>query len=151
MPAKSFPQPKSPIWLSFIFIIILSGLLVWTTLRLWRESPTREVAVDVPNHGWLTVRLTIEPAPPLSPGPVNLFLMGRNRRGVMADLGPSVSFDLGLLGQEESLIQGLATRNPDSPGYRTTIQFPSPGEYWLTFILEGGKEVHYQVYVEPAQ
>ncbi len=141
---------RLPLFLLYGAIALLAiGLLVWSSLRTLRETPARETSVEFPSMGWVTVRLTTEPFPPLPSGTVALNLMGMNSRGVMVDLGPSIPFTFGTSGSETALGSGIAA--PQGGSYRGGVQFPIPGDYWLIFDLPDGKQARFQLTVEPAQ
>lgn len=142
---------KLPLWISLAFALITLGLLIWSSIRLLRETPTREVAVEIPGRGLITMRLTTDPFPPLPSGTVVVSLQARNNRGATVDIGPSVSFVLREPDNETILRRGVLTRDPGSGSYRAGVQFPTPGDYWLIFELESGQQARFQIYVEPAQ
>lgn len=144
---KSFPL----YFVYLLFGILILVLLGWSTLRMLRETPKREVNLELPGAGWVTLSLTTDPFPPLPSGVVKISFMGMNSRNVMVDLGPSVPFTFGSLGSEASLGSGVASLNPGGSGYQASVQFPTPGDYWIVFELGNGMVAQFQLYVEPAQ
>ena len=136
-------------WIYLIFALLIIAMLVWTSLRALRETPTREVSVQLPNRGWVTIRLKTIPFPPLSARTVELSLTSQDRRGGMVDLGESIPFIFGARDSETALDIGKASR--DGPTYRAGIQFHTPGDYWLIFDLGNGYQAKFQLYVKPAQ
>lgn len=146
---KKFAPPL--IWLYITFGVIVLAMLVWSSLRTLRETPSRQVGLEVPGRGWLTVTLATNPFPPLPSGPVMVNVWAENSRGVMVDLGPSLPYQVGYAGEEEPFLTGSAAPNPSAAGYQDSVQFPAPGDYWLVFQLDGSAAARFQVYVEPAQ
>ena len=145
------PKSRLNIWLYLAFGLVTLGLLTWSSIRLLRETPTREVAVELPGRGQVTARLATDPFPPLPSGVVAVSLALRNSRGVMLDLGPSVPFVLRELNGETLLRSGDLTWDPAEGVYQAGVQFPATGDYWLIFDLESGQQARFKVYVEPAQ
>ena len=116
-----------------------------------RETPEREVNLELPGTGWVNLRLTTDPFPPLPSGTVILTLVGMNSQGLVLKLGESVPYTFSLQGSETNLGSGLATPSQDGSGYRASVQFPATGQYDVNFDLGGGAVARYQLYVEPAQ
>lgn len=144
-------KPRPNFWLYLVFVLVTLGLLVWSTVRLLRETPARELAVDMPGRGTITLRLTTDPFPPLPSGTVKVNLMASNSRGVTIDLGPSLNYNLLTKADESFIMGGEAIPGPGGAGYEAGVQFPTPGDYWLIFELGNGRQARFQVYVEPAQ
>ena len=138
-------------YLYLLFGALIFGLLAWSSLRMLRETPKREVNLELPGSGWVTLSLTTDPFPPLPSGTVVLTFMGMNSRNVMVDLGASVPFSFGFKGSEASLGSTLATPAANGSGYQAGVQFPTPGDYWISFDLGNGQVAAFQLYVEPAQ
>jgi hypothetical protein len=136
-------------WIYIIFAVMVFGMLIWTSLQALRETPTREVSLELPAQGWVTLSLTTNPYPPLPTGTVAVSLRANNSRGVMIDLGKILPYTFGIKGSTEIFNQGEALRNGST--YQAGIVFPTPGDYWLIFDLGSGQKAEFQLYVEPAQ
>lgn len=126
-------------------------MIVWGSLRTLRNSPEREVGLEVPNQGWVTFNLTTDPFPPIPSGTVQLILRTKNNQGAAVDLGPSLPFSFGSSGSEATLSSGAAVYFPGKSGYQIGVQFPTPGNYWLAFNVPGEQKARFQIYVKPAQ
>lgn len=72
-----------------------------------------------------------------------------NRNGVTLNLSQEIPYAYGAKGSQTPLGEGDALRA--GPLYRAGVQFPAPGDYWLTFDLGDGKQIKFQIYVKPAQ
>lgn len=139
-----------PTWLIYIgFAVFILAVLIFTTRRAYRETPSREVSLQLPGRGWVTFTLTTDPFPPLPTGPVNLTLTARTDNGVSVDLGGTLPYTFGIMDSPEGLDTGELLRS--GAGYQTDLLFPTPGDYWLNFDLGGGNVAEFQIYVEPAQ
>jgi len=138
-------------WLYLLFGLLVLALLAWASLRTLRETPNREASVELPGKGWVTIRFQTEPFPPLPSGTVMLTFMPVNSRGVMVDLGQSLPYSIGARGSETPLQTGQALLDPSGMNYQAGVQFPVVGDYWLVLDLSSGKQVRFQLYVEPAQ
>ena len=136
-------------WIYMVFAAMVFGVLVWTSLRVLRETPTREVTIELPDQGWVTLSLTTNPFPPLPTGIVAVSLRANNSRGVMVDLGEVLPYSFGAKGSEKVFEVGQAIRNGSA--YQAGIVFPTPGDYWLIFDLDDEHKAEFQLYVEPAQ
>lgn len=132
-----------------VFAVLVFGMLIWTSMQALRETPTREVSVEFPDHGWVTLSLTTNPYPPLPTGTVAVSLRANNSRGVMINLGEGLPYAFGAKGSTEVFDRGEALRNGAT--YQAGIIFPTPGDYWLNFDLGNGQKAEFQLYVEPAQ
>jgi hypothetical protein len=138
------------IWLYFSFTLLLAILLVWTSVRALRENPSREVGLEVPNLGWVTLRLRTDPFPPITNDNVTVNLASSNSRGLSVDLGPKIPFTFGSQGSSSALGSGSATSTTDG-GYQAGINFPEPGSYWLAFDVGSSKPAQFNLNVQPAQ
>jgi hypothetical protein len=132
------------------FAVLILALLAWSFTRAMRENDTRQVSVQIPGQGFVTISLTTDPYPPLPSGTVELNLMGMNSRNVMVDLGQEIPFTFGPQGSESPQGAGAAIALGDG-NYQAGIVFTVPGTYWLLFDLGGGGSARFQVRVEPAQ
>lgn len=131
------------------FGLALLALLVWTSLRTLQETPSREVGLELPGYGWVSLTLTTDPFPPLPGGNIRLDLRVVTSQGGGVDLGGSIPYRFGMADNWQSLGEGRAVSSPS--GYQTTVQFPAPGNYWLVYDLAKGYQARFSVYVKPAQ
>lgn len=131
------------------FGLALLALLAWSSLRTLQETPTREVGLDLPDYGWVTLTLTTNPFPPLPSGDVTLDLQVATSSGGGVDLGSAIPYRFGLADNPQSLGEGRAVTA--ASGYQTRVQFPAPGNYWLVYDLTSGHQARFSVYVKPAQ
>lgn len=147
--ANKTRKGPSIVWLYLLFGVILLALLVWSSLRTLRETPSRQSSIQLPGQGWVTLTLTTDPYPPLPSGSVRLQVMAENNQGVPVSFGSQLPYRVGSRGSEETLESGSLVSSPG--GYQGSLQFPTPGDYWLDFEVAQGQKVRFQVYVEPAQ
>jgi hypothetical protein len=131
------------------FGLALLALLAWNSIRTLRETPSREVGLELPGYGWVTLTLTTEPFPPLPGGSVTLDLMVATSRGTGVNVGDSLPYRFGMADSAQSLGEGQAVNG--ARGYLTQVQFPTPGNYWLVYDLTGGHQARFSLYVKPAQ
>lgn len=131
------------------FGLALLALLAWSSLRTLRETPSREVGLDLPGYGWVTLTLTTNPFPPLPGGSVTLDLMLATSSGGGVDVGDRLTYRFGMADSAQPLGEGQAAHG--SSGYETQVQFPAPGNYWLVYDLTGGHQARFSLYVKPAQ
>jgi hypothetical protein len=131
------------------FGLALVALLAWTSIRTLREAPSREVGLELPGYGWVTLTLTTDPFPPLPGGGVTLDLMVATSRGSSVDVGGAIPYRFGMADSAQSLGEGQAVYAPG--GYQAQVQFPAPGNYWLVYDLSGGHQARFSLYVKPAQ
>jgi hypothetical protein len=131
------------------FGLALLALLVWTSLRTLQETPSREVGLELPGYGWVSLTLTTDPFPPLPGGNISLDLKVATNQGGGVDLGSSIPYRFGMADNWQSLGEGRAVSS--AGGYQTTVQFPAPGNYWLVYDLAQGYKARFSVYVKPAQ
>lgn len=136
-------------WLYIVFAVFILAVLIFTTRRAFRETPSRDVNLQLPGQGWVTFTLTTDPFPPLPTGLVVLTLEASKSTGISVDLGERIPYSFGVLGNEDILDNGVLTRS--GAVYWVDVLFPTPGDYWMRFDLGSGNVVEYQIYVEPAQ
>lgn len=70
MASEKITRPHSLLWLYVIAAAVILGLVVWSSLRALRDNPNREASVEVPGMGFVTVRFSTDPFPPLPSGTV---------------------------------------------------------------------------------
>ncbi len=138
-------------WLYVLFGTLVVGLLAWSSLRTLRESPSREVNLEVTGQGWVTLQLKTDPFPPLPGGTVLLTLASTNSGGALVNLGASIPFTFGMKNSSSPVGSGSASPDPQSGSYRANIQFPAPGDYWLSFTVGDSQPARFDLYVKPAQ
>jgi hypothetical protein len=146
---KSRRPERGALLLYVGFGLALLALLAWTSIRTLRETPSREVGLDLPGYGWVTLTLTTDPFPPLPGGRVTLDLMVETSRGGGVDVGENLPYRFGMADSPQSLGEGQAVNGPR--GYQAQVQFPTPGNYWLVYDLTGGHQARFSLYVKPAQ
>lgn len=151
MTSETAKGSRSLLWLYLISAATILGLVIWSSLRALRDNPNREASIDLPGAGFVTVRFSTDPFPPLPSGTVMLNFMPTNSRKGMVDLGQALPFTYGYKGSETPVGSGQAVLDSMGMNYQAGVQFPSVGDYWVSLDLGGGKQVRFQFYVEPAQ
>ena len=146
---KTRSDKVSTKWIYLIFAILVFAVLIWTSLQALRETPTREVSIQIPDQEWVTLSLTTNPFPPLPTGSVALTIRANSNRGVTVDLGEALPFSFGAEGSNEAFNNGEALWNGFA--YQAGVMFPTPGNYWLNIDLSAENKAEFQLYVEPAQ
>lgn len=77
-------SPTTKLTLLVIPLMLLgAGWVFWQQIR---ETPAREVAIAVPPYGIITVRVTTEPFPPTTTGPVQIILLMQAAGGSTVNL-----------------------------------------------------------------
>jgi len=75
---------------TLLTLLVIPALLLgagWVFWQQIQETPAREVGILVPPYGIITVRLTTEPFPPTTTGPVQMTLL------IQAPAGSTVNLD----------------------------------------------------------
>ncbi len=142
-------------WLIYIIAAAaLVGLLIQSTRSELSRNPSREASVDLGPNGFITIRFSTSPYPPLPTGTVNLSFMPMNSRGQPVALD-SLTYEYGPAGSDQPFGFGMAEPMSDNSGmFMAGAQFPSVGDWWLRAqVALGGAqgEVRFTFYVEPAQ
>ncbi len=133
---------KLPPWTLYVtFSLFILGLLVWSSLRTFRETDTRQASAELPGRGWVTVTFRTVPFPPPVETPVTLTFSPANGRGNAVILGDSLPLAYGLAGSDTPLAETRARW--DGGFYGVEVRFPQRGDYWLRLSLEGGKSVRF--------
>ena len=97
-------------WLMYIlFAAGLVGLLVWATRDELSRNPSREATSDLGPNGFITIRFSTSPYPPLPTGTVNLSFMPMDSRGRTVAID-SLAYEYGLAGATNRLVQELLSR-----------------------------------------
>lgn len=142
-------------WLIYmIAAAVLVGLLIQATRSEISRNPSREASVDLGQNGFITIRFSTSPYPPLPTGTVNLSFMPMDSRGGTVAID-SLAFEYGPAGSDEPVGAGMAEPMSDNSGmFMASAQFPSVGDWWLRARVTLGEsqgEVRFTFYVEPAQ
>lgn len=142
-------------WLMFIlFAAGLVGLMIWATRGDLSSNPSRDATADFGPYGFITIRFSTSPYPPLPTGTVNLSFMPMDSRGRTVAID-SLSYEYGTAGSDQPVGSGMAEPMSDNSGmFMAGAQFPSVGDWWLRAkVTIGGvqDEVRFTLYVKPAQ
>lgn len=142
-------------WLVYLLVAIgFISLLVKVTRDELARNPEREAAADLGSQGFVTIRFSSDPYPPLPSGTVTLKFTPMNARGVTIPID-SLTYEYGLAGSDQVLGSGTAQPMADNSGVLMAgAQFSSPGNWWLRATVALGNsqgEVLFTFYVEPAQ
>jgi len=142
-------------WLIYILAAAgLIGLLIWATRSELSRNPSREATADLGPNGFITIRFSTSPYPPLPTGTVNLSFMPMDSRGRTVAID-SLAFEYGPASSDQPIGSGMAEPMSDNSGmFMAGTQFTSVGDWWLRArVTLGGEqgEVRFTIYVEPAQ
>ena len=142
-------------WLIYILAAAgLVGLLIWSTRGELSRNPSREATADLGPNGFVTIRFSTSPYPPLPTGTVNLSFMPMDSRGRTVAID-SLTYEYGPAGSDQPVGSGLAEPMADNSGMLMAgARFPSVGDWWLRArVTLGGAQgdVRFTFYVEPAQ
>lgn len=142
-------------WLIYIIAAaVLVGLLIQATRSELSRNPSREATVDLGPNGFITIRFSISPYPPLPTGTVNLSFMPMNSRGQPVAID-SLAFEYGPAGSDQPVGSGMAEMMSDNSGmFMAGVRFPSVGDWWLRAKVTIGNsqgEARFTFYVEPTQ
>lgn len=157
--SKEDPPPmrakRSWSWLFYLAsALALVGLIGWATLNEMTRSPARDATTELGSHGLVTIRFSTDPSPALPTGTVMLSFMPMNPRQRPVELD-RVSFEYGREGNDQPVGAGEAQRMSDGSGmFMGSAQFPGVGNWWIRVALSKSTaqaEVHFTLYVEPAQ
>lgn len=141
----------------FIYFLAAAGiigLLIWSTRSELSRNPSREATADLGANGFITIRFSTSPYPPLPTGTVNLSFMPMNSRGRTVAID-SLSYEYGPVGSDQPVGLGMAEPMADNSGmFIASTLFPSVGDWWLRVTVSSGSakaEVRFTFYVKPAQ
>ncbi|OGO27700.1 MAG: hypothetical protein A2W33_01900 [Chloroflexi bacterium RBG_16_52_11] len=142
-------------WLIYILAAAgLVGLLIWSTRGELSRNPSREATADLGPNGFVTIRFSTSPYPPLPTGTVNLSFMPMDSRGRTVAID-SLTYEYGPAGSDQPVGSGIAKPMADNSGMLMAgARFPSVGDWWLRArVTLGGAQgdVRFTFYVEPAQ
>lgn len=140
--------------ITFVAAIGLVVVLVSSTRNELARNPTREASVELGRAGFVTIKFSTDPYPPLPTGTVSLSFMPMDSRGRTVALD-GLTFEYGLDGSDQPLGSGIAEPMSDNSGmFMGSAQFPSVGDWWLRARASLGAaqgEVRFTLYVKPAQ
>jgi len=132
----------------------LVGLIIWTTRDELSKNPSREATVDLGPNGFIAIRFSTDPYPPLPTGTVNLSFLPIDSRGRTVAID-NLSYDYGFSGSDQPVGSGIAELMTDNSGmFMAAAQFPTVGDWWLrATVSKSGvqDEVRFTFYVKPAQ
>jgi hypothetical protein len=142
-------------WLIYILVAAgFVGLLVWTTRGELSKNSSREATVDLGPSGFITIRFSTSPYPPLPTGTVNLSFMPMDRRGRTVAID-SIAYEYGPAGSDQPVGSGSAEPMADNSGmFMGAAKFPNVGDWWLRATVALGEaqgNVRFTFYVKPAQ
>lgn len=133
-------------------------LLIWVlysaTMRELARTPIRDAAANLGQYGFVTIRFSTDPFPPLPTGNVTLSFqpMDSLQRTFEVD---QITYEYGPAGSEQATGSGVAQLMPDGSGmYMGSAQFSYVGNWWVKAkVSKSGNQadVRFSVYVEPAQ
>src|SRR3990172_4306876 len=103
-------------WLLYILVGVgFVGLLVWSSRGEVSRNPSREASVDLGQNGFITIRFSTSPYPPLPTGTVNLSFMPMDRRGRTVAID-SLAFEYGPASSDQPIGSGMADPISDNSG-----------------------------------
>lgn len=142
-------------WLIYILAAVgFVGLLVWSTRGELSRNTSREATADLGSNGFITIRFSTSPSPPLPTGTVNLSFMPMDSRGRTVPID-SLTYEYGPAGSDQPVGSGSAEPMADNSGmFMAGVQFPYVGDWWLRATVTRGAaqgEVRFTFYVKPAQ
>ena len=137
----------SQLWLYLVFGLLLLGWLAWGSLRVLRESPSRQVSLQVPGRGWLTLTLMTDPSPPRAGQQFEFNLRVDDPQHSGLSIANVLPYQIGAQGGQ-TLVDGITRFDQDADRYYGQAQFSEPGNYWLDFNV-GQQTAHFQLYIEP--
>jgi hypothetical protein len=142
-------------WILYPAAVLLFIWILYTaTMRELARTPIRDAAADLGQYGFVTIRFSTDPFPPLPTGSVMLSFqpMDSLQRTVELD---QVAYEYGPAGSEQAVGSGMAQLAPDASGiYTGSAQFSYVGNWWVKARVSKGDnqaDVRFSVYVEPAQ
>lgn len=147
-PSRPVPSGR---WLYVLFGLIVLGLIVWSSVRVLRETPSRQVGVEIPGQGYVNLILFTDPFPPLATGKTEIRLFPETDRGVALGLGSGLPFQIGVDDSSQHMLEGVFAENTEGNGYRASVQFPTPDSYWLEIEVSPDTTARFRLTVEPAQ
>ena len=121
---------------TLLTLLVIPVLLVGAGIVFWRQiqaTPAREVGVMVPPYGIITVRVTTDPFPPTTTGPVELTLLMQAAGGSTVNLDRvtySASAPSG--GEPFEAEARQVARNT----YQGLLRFDSVGDWQVIITIE---------------
>ena len=136
-PTKKGMSPTTKLTLLVIPLLLLgAGWVFWQQIR---ETPVREVGILTPSYGLITVRLTTEPFPPTTTGPVQMTLLVQAGGGSTVNLD-KVTYSYTPPYGDES-IEGVATQIGRNT-YGGVLRFDSVGDWRVVIKIENDGRVN---------
>ena len=135
-------------WLYPLFGLLVLALIVWSSQRVLRETPSRQVGVEIPGQGYVQLVLFADPFPPRAGAMTELRLFPESERGVPLGLGPELPFQVSLGGDAVAGLEGVFVENPAGNGYLAAVPFPAPGEYRLAITISPEAAASFTLQVE---
>ena len=130
-------KPATLLTLLVIPVLLLgAGWVFWQQIQ---ETPAREVGVLVPPYGIITVRLTTEPFPPMTTGPVQMTLLMQAAGGSTVTLDRVTYSYSPLTGGAP--VDGEATQIARNT-YQGELRFDSVGDWQVTIRIENDGRVN---------
>ena len=130
-------SPAAKLTLLVIPVLLFgAGWVFWQQIQ---ETPARQVAVTVPPYGIITVRVTTEPFPPTTTGPVQMTL------SLQAGGGSTVNLDRVTYSytppSDGNSIDGEATQIGRNT-YGGVLRFDAVGDWQVTIKIENDGRVN---------
>ncbi len=123
-------------WLFYgVIPLIIVGAVSFTLFQTARNTASRERAVQLGPVGQVLVTLRTDPYPALTTGTVVVEVMLRDARGNAVRVD-RIRVAYGATG--EPVRQAEMAPAQMAGMYRTGVQFPSVGEWWMEVTLEAG-------------
>lgn len=127
---------------TLLTLLVILVLLVGVGIVFWRQiqvTPAREVGVMMPPYGIITVRVTTDPFPPTTTGPVELTLLMQAAGGSTVTLD-RVTHSANTPGGGEPII-GEA-RQVARNTYQGVLYFDSVGDWQVTIKIENDGHIN---------
>ena len=126
---------------TLLTLLFIPALLVGAGVIFWRQiqaTPAREVGITVPPYGIISVRVTTEPFPATTTGPVQITLLMQAAGGSTVSLD-RVSYSYSPPGGGEPIEAEAmqAARN----AYHGELRFDAVGDWQVTIKIENNGRV----------
>jgi hypothetical protein len=135
-------------------VLLLIWVLYSATMRELARTPIRDAAANLGQYGFVTIRFSTDPFPPLPTGTTMLSFQPTDslQRTFEVD---QITYEYGPAGSEQAAGSGVAQLMSDGSGtYMGSAQFFYVGNWWVKAkVSKAGNQadVRFSVYVEPAQ
>lgn len=136
-PTRTGMKPATLLTLLVIPVLLLgAGWVFWQQIQ---ETPAREIGVMVPPYGIITVRLTTEPFPPTTTGPVQMTLLMQAAGGSTVNLERvTYSYSPSSGGEPIEVTATQIARNT----YQGVLRFDSVGDWQVTIKIKNDGRVN---------